>query len=197
MGDNRMFELKTPTTVLLSSVTNRSEHHGEDVQAAVSFGLVCEGGAKILDSLCPEVRPLLAAPGVETVALKTVCQGWTVVIEHGINEDDPITLGGCKVDNFRIKPKNDQMVELRMRVASTDLEPLRLGLLGMKVGQEITVKLTAPKGATQTTTDAEAKALERQQGQEAAGQQRIDADTPVKALGRAIKGNGGGRSART
>ena len=182
-----MFELKTPTTVLLASVTNRSEHHGEDHMPAVSFGLTWEGDAKILDSLCPEVRALLAVPGVETVSLKTVCQGWTVLIEHGIDDDDPIKLGGCKVDKFKVAPKNDGMVELRMRVASTDLEPLRLGLLGMKVGQEIVVKMTAPKGATQTTTDAEAKALEKQQGLEAAGQQRIDGDTPVKALGRAVK----------
>lgn len=182
-----MFELKTPTTVLLSSVTNRSELHGEDHVPAVSFGLTWEGSAAILDTLCPEVRGLLGAPGVETVALKTVCQGWTVLVEHGIDEAAPIRLGGCKVDRFKVTPKNDAMVELKMRVASSDLEPLRLGLLGMKVGQEIVVKMTAPKGATMTTTDAEAKALDKQKAQEKAGQRRIDEDTPVKALGRAVK----------
>jgi hypothetical protein len=183
-----MFELKQPTTVLLSSVTNRSELHGDDHSPAVSLGLIYEGSARMLDSLCPEVRQLLAVPGVETVALKTVCQGWTVLVEHGIDEDDPISLGGCRIDKFKITPKNDMMVELRMRVASTDLNPMRLGLLGMKVQQEIVVKMTAPKGATQTSDDAEAKALQKQQTQEAAGQQRIDGDTPEKALVRAVKG---------
>jgi hypothetical protein len=60
----------------------------------------------------------------------------------------------------------------------------------MKVGQEIVVKMTAPKGATMTTTDAEAKALDKQKAQEKAGQRRIDEDTPVKALGRAVKRGG-------
>jgi len=183
-----MFELKQPTTVLLSSVTNRSERHGDDQAPAVSFGLTYEGSSRMLDTLCPEVRQLLGLPGIETLSLKTICQGWTVLIEHGIDEDDPIKLGGCKVDHFKITPKNDQMIELKMRVASTDLTPMRLGLLGMKVQQEIVVKMTAPKGATQTSDDAEAKALEKQKTQEAAGQQRIDGDTPEKALVRAVKG---------
>jgi hypothetical protein len=183
-----MFELKQPTTVLLSSVTNRSERHGEDQAPAVSLGLTIQTSASILDSLCPEVRPLLGAPGVSSVTLKTVCQGWTVKVDHGIDEDDPITLGGCKIDHFKVTPKNDDAVELRLRVASTDLTPMRLGLLGMKVQQEIVVKMTAPKGATQTSDDAEAKALQKQQAQEAAGQQRIDGDTPEKALTRAVKG---------
>ena len=192
-----MFELKTPTTVLLSSVTNRSEHHGDEIAPAVSFALTWEGSANILDTLCPEVRALLAVPGVETVALKTICQGWTVLVEHGIDESAPIRLGGCKVDKFKVTPKNDGMVALKMRVASSDLEPLRLGLLGMKVGQEILVKMTAPKGATMTTTDAESKALDKQQAQEKAGQQRIDAAvTPIKALTKAVKGAGDGGSAR-
>ena len=47
-----MFELKQPTTVLLSSVTNRSEVHGDDKTPAVSFGLTYEGSARMLDTLC-------------------------------------------------------------------------------------------------------------------------------------------------
>jgi len=179
-----MFELRQATTALLASVTNRSENHGDDKAPAVSLGLTIETSGAILESLCPEVRQLLGAPGVDTVSLKTVCQGWAVTVDHGISEETPIRLGGCKIDKFKVSPKNDDAVELRMRVASSDLTPMRLGLLGMKVQQEIVVKMTAPKGATQTTDDAEAKALAKQEAQEAAGQQRIDADTPEKALAR-------------
>lgn len=182
-----MFELTQPTTVLLASVTNRSENHGEDKSPAVSLGLTILTSASILDTLCPEVRPLLRAPGVAAVSLQTVCQGWTVLVEHGIDEDDPIKLCGCKVDKFKVTPKNDDTVELRLRVASSDLSPLRLGLLGMKVQQEIVVKMTAPNGATQTSDDAQTKAMNRQREQESAGQQRVDVDTPVKALTRAVK----------
>jgi hypothetical protein len=183
-----MFELKQPTTVLLSSVTNRSELHGDDHSPAVSLGLTYQGDAHWLETLFPEIRQLLCMTGIDSVSLKTVCQGWTVLVEHGIDEDDPIKLGGCKVDKFKITPKNDGLVELRMRVASSDLTPIRLGLLGMKVQQEIVVKMTAPKGATQTTDDAQAKTLAKQQALETAGQQRIDGDTPIKALNRAVSG---------
>lgn len=181
-----MFELTQPTTALLSSVTNRPEHHGEDIAPAVSFGLTIETSSAILETLCPQVRKLLGVPGIEAVTLKTVCQGWVVTIEHGIDEDDPIKLGGCKVDKFKVTPKNDNAVELRMRVGSSDLVPMRLGLLGMKVGQDVVVKLMAPKGATQTETDDELKALDKQRKLEAAGQQRVDdSDTPEKAMSRA------------
>jgi hypothetical protein len=182
-----MFELKSPTTVLLASVVSRSENHGDDKAPAVSLGLTIETSSSILQSLCPEVRALLAVPGVDTVSLKTVCQGWTVLVEHGIDEEQPIKLGGCRLDKFKVSPRNDDAVQLRMRVASSDLTPMRLGLLGMKVQQDIVVKMTAPKGATQTVDDAEAKALAKQRDQEAAGQQRIDGDTPEKALARAAK----------
>ena len=179
-----MFELKQPTTVLLASVTNRSENHGDDKAPAVSLGLTVEASGAILETLCPEVRALLATPGIDTISLKTVCQGWTVLVDHGINEDEPIKLGGCKLDKFKVSPRNEGAIELRMRVASSDLTPLRLGLLGMKVQQEIVVKMTAPKGATQTSDDATLKAMNKQREQEAAGQQRVDVDTPEKALRR-------------
>jgi len=179
-----MFELTRPTTALLASVTSRPEHHGDDVQTGVSLHLSIETSSSILETLCPQVRQLLGVPGIDSVHLKTICQGWVVAVEHGIDEDDPIKLGGCKIDKFKVTPKNDNAVELRMRVGSSDLTPMRLGLLGMKVGQDVVVKMTAPKGATQTETDAELKALEKQKAQEAAGQQRIEPDTPEKALAR-------------
>jgi hypothetical protein len=185
-----MFELTRPTTVLLGSVTNRGELHGEDKVPAVSLGLTIVTSAAILDSLCPEVRALLRAPGVDAVSLKTICQGWTVLVDHGIDVDEPIKLCGCKIDKFKVSPKDDDAVELRLRVASSDLTPLRLGLLGMKVQQEIVVKMTAPKGATQTSDDDTIKAMKKQHEQEAAGQERLDAgeqDTPLKALTRGVK----------
>jgi hypothetical protein len=182
-----MFELVRPTPALLVSVTNRSENHGEDLTPAVSLGLAIEASSTILETLCPQVRQLLGVKGIECVNLKTVCQGWLVTVEHGIDENAPIKLGGCKVDKFKVKPLDDNAVELKLRVGSSDIEALPLGLLGMKVGQEIVVKLTAPKGATQTETDAELKALDKQRKLEAAGQGRIDEqDTPEKALLRSV-----------
>lgn len=183
-----VFELSRPTTALLASVTNHAENHGPtDKVPAVSLGLTIQTSASVLDMLCPEARILLGVPGIESIALKTICEGWTMHIEHGI--DEPIALGGCKLDKFRIEPKNDGMCELRIRVGSHDLTPLTLGMIGMKVRQEITLTVIAPKVAMQTNSDAQHKAMTKQRQAETAGQKRIDAgpapDTPEKALARA------------
>lgn len=182
-----IFELKTPTTALLASVTNRSEHHGDDHVPAVSLGLTIQTSAKVLDMLAPELAPVLGVAGVESVALATACEGWTLAIEGGINDASTITLGGCRLDNFRVAPLNDGLVELRLRVASHDLTPLTLGAIGMRVQQDIVVTLRAPKVAMQTNTAAQAKAMKVQRERETAGQARVDApaDTPLRALKRA------------
>ena len=187
-----IFELKKPTTALLASVTNHSENHGSDKVPAVSLGLMIQTSGSVLDMLCPEVAPLLGVQGIETIALKTICEGWIIHVEHGIDDDTAITLGGCKIDKFRVSPCNDGMVELRLRVGSHDLTPLTLGELGMKVQQEIVVTVIAPKLAMQTNSDAQHKAMKQQRQQEAAGQRRVDApdggvDTPERALSRSMK----------
>ena len=187
-----IFELTRPTTAMLASVVSRSEHHGEDKVPAVSLGLTMQSSASVLDMLCPELTPLLGVAGVERIALKTVCEGWTIHVEHGIEADNDagITLGGCRLDKFRVAPGNDGTCELRLRVASHDLTPMTLGLLGMKVQQDVVVTIVAPKLAMQTNTDAQYKAMKQQREQEAAGQTRVDepaADTPLAALGRAVK----------
>jgi hypothetical protein len=183
-----IFELKQPTTALLASVANRSENHGEDKVPAVSLGLTIQASAGVLDMLCPELKPLLGVAGVESIALATVCEGWTMRIENGIDEDTDITLGGCRLDKFRVAPGNDGLVELHLRAGSHDLTPMTLGLIGMRVQQDVVVTITAPKIPMQTNSDTQARAMKKQREQETAGQQRID--TPEQALARAV-----GRSA--
>jgi len=195
-----IFELTKPTTALLASVGNRSENHGEDKVPAVSLGLTIQANATVLDMLCPEVRPVLGVAGVESIALKTICEGWTIHMEHGIDDDAAIVLGGCRLDKFRVSPGNDGLVELRMRVGSHDLTPMTLGLIGMKVQQDVVVRITAPKLAVQTNSDAQHKAMKQQREQETAGQRRVDtppdtdADTPERALVRAAAAGGGKRA---
>jgi hypothetical protein len=180
-----IFELTNPTTALLASVGNRSENHGQDKVPAVSLGLTIQSKASVLDMLCPELAPLLGVPGVESIALKTICEGWAIHMEHGANDDSAITLGGCRLDKFRVTPGNDGLVELRLRVGSHDLTPMTLGLIGMKVQQDVVVKIIAPKVAMQTNSDAQHKAMKAQRDLEAAGQDRIDTPpTPVTPIRR-------------
>lgn len=169
-----IFELKKPTTVLLASVGNRSENHGDDKVPAVSLHLEIQASASVLEMLCPELAPLLGVAGVESIALKTVCEGWTMRMENGINADTAITLGGCRLDKFKVSPGNDGLVGLRLRVGSHDLTPITLGEIGMRVQQDVVVTITAPKLAMQTNSDAQHKAMKKQRDLETAGQARVD-----------------------
>lgn len=160
-----MFELPDPTEATLSSVTNRSELHGEDKVPALSLGFTIEAANTILDRLDPTLRIALytkasgqdGLPGVEETLplLRTTCMdsiavdgsfdGWTLHVDHGIDEGEPITFGGCKVDKFRVSPKQGGTVELHFRVGTSDIDAESLGLIGMKLGQKLSITLIAPK----------------------------------------------------
>jgi hypothetical protein len=198
-----IFELKKPTSALLASVTNHSENHGDDKVPAVSLGLTIQTSGTVVDMLCPELVPLLGVQGIDTIALKTICEGWTIHVQHGIDDDTSIALGGCRLDKFKVTPGNDGLVELRLRVGSHDLTAMTLGLLGMKVQQDIVVTVTAPKLAVQTNSDAQHKAMKHQRQLEDAGQRRVDGpdddqvDNPERALVRATRRRVGKSGLRT
>lgn len=164
-----MFELTTPTEATLTSVTNRSELHGDDKVPAISLGFTIEAANTILDRLDKTLREALytratgqdGLPGVEETLplLRTTCMdsisvsgsfdGWTLQVDHGIDEGEPITFGGCRVDKFRVSPKQGGTVELHFRVGTSDIDAESLGLIGMKLGQDLSITLLAPKVAAE------------------------------------------------
>lgn len=158
------FELdKQPAT--LKSVTPRKETHGDQKVTAVSLGLKFTAPNTILDHLSPSLRttfykpvddqpgldgidvptPILRQPGILMVALKGQLDGWTLSVEHGIDEDDPIVCGGCKIDNFRVVPMQGGTVELHVRIGTSDIDGDEIGLLCSNLAEEIVVSITAPK----------------------------------------------------
>ena len=163
------FELPTATDAELTSVTNRSELHGEDKVLALSLGLRISGANTLLDLLSPELRPAiytkpegqksidgveetlptLRTKHVEQFSLGFAFEGWMLAIEHGIDEHAPITLCGCKVDKFRLVAKEGGSIELALRVGTADIDADRLGVIGMKLGQMISITLTAPAETVQ------------------------------------------------
>jgi hypothetical protein len=193
-----MFEITEAKTVTLNSVTNRSENHGENEKVpAVSLGVMLETDNFFLDTLLPGLRERLYEPvggdkqkpldgvavrtpklrlvGVANVKLDSQFNGWTLHVDHGINESEPITLGGCKVDNFLVTPKQDSIVDVSFRIGSSDVDAHRLGLLGVKVGQKISIRLIAPEAVKELADDKAVKKARRQQkAAEEAGQGRID-----------------------
>lgn len=160
-----MFELTSPTLATLISVTPRTEIHGEDRVFAISLGIKITAPNTILDGLSPTLRqtlykavegqeqlpgveestPLLRTRGIDLLSLAGKPEGWTLTVDHGIDEGDPITLGGCKVDHFKVDPHEGGTVDLMFRIGSTDIDATEAGLLCSKLSQEISIQLTAPE----------------------------------------------------
>ena len=173
------FEFTTPTTAKLTSVTPRTETHGDAKVFAISLGLSIEGPNTLLDKLSPTLRqalykraddttetlpgveeatPLLRAAGIELLTLKGELNGWTLAVHHGIDDEAPIKLGDAKVDAFKVHPKQGGTVELKFRVGSNDIDATEAGLLCSKLSQEIEFELTAPvikEGAATEATGAQ------------------------------------------
>lgn len=161
-----MFALLDKTEALLTSVTPRTEVHGEDRVFAISLGLKITGPNTLLDKLTPALRhmiytakpdaepeldgieastPLLRCPGVELMNLKVSLEGWTLAIDASFDEDDPITIGSCKVDKFRVSPSQGGTVDLMFRVGSNDIDQDEAGWLCSHLAREIWVTLTPPE----------------------------------------------------
>ena len=159
------FEILTPIAAKLNTVTPRVEKHGEDNVSAVSIGLSITGPNTILDHLdggklrnalymavpdqeqLPGVEPstpLLRARGIEEVKCTGAVEGWTVEIEHGIDDASAIVLGAAKVDKFRVKPMEGGSVVLLFRVGTSDISEHEAGVLFGKLGQEVMLTLRAP-----------------------------------------------------
>lgn len=174
------FELIEPQIAKITSVTNRIEKHGDEDVPAISIGFKIEAANTILDLIHPSIRPPLykavegqdQLPGVEpsTPLLRTrafskcdlsgAFEGWTLEIDHGIDEDDPITLGDVKVDKLRVEPKEGGSVILALRTGTSDVTAEDAGLLWSKNGQEVSITLTAPKTAGAQVIDGSVAAFE-------------------------------------
>lgn len=160
-----MFELTTPTPALLKSVTPRQEHHGDEIVVALSMRLEINGPNTLLDTLSPTLRktlytavegqdqlpgvepstPLLRCKDIDLAHLKACFEGWTLKVDHGIEEDNAIALGGCKVDSFKVEATEGGSVKLTFRVGTNDVSPDDIGILCGKLGSEISITLEAPQ----------------------------------------------------
>lgn len=159
------FEILTPTDATLTSVTPRVEKHGDEEVFAITLGLRVTAANTMLDDLAPGLRdalyksvedqellpgveattPVLRCKVVETVALKSCFEGWTIAIDHGIDESDPITIGGAKCDKIRVTPSEGGSVDIAFRVGSNDIDATEAGLLCSHLGHEISFTLRAPE----------------------------------------------------
>lgn len=168
-----MFQFLTPQQAQLMSFTGRTEVHGKDRVPAVSFRLRFSGPNTLLDLLSPTLRPAFytaaegqeVLPGVEPstpnlrskdvthLALGAVYEGWTVHIEHGIDESTHLEMGNAKIDSFSVDFHDGGSVDIECRVSTSDVDALGAGLLWSKQLRTLPVCLIAPK-ALETNPEA-------------------------------------------
>ncbi len=160
-----MFQITETTEAALTAVTNRTEKHGDEDVPAVSLQVSIEAANTLLDCIDPAIRQALykavegqdQLPGVEpstpvlrcnsfgTLEIDRTHEGWTLEIDQGIDEAEPMTFTGCKVDKFKVDAKQGGSVVLRLRIGTSDVDADRLGALAMHNGQAIFMRLIAPK----------------------------------------------------
>lgn len=187
------FEFHDPIEATLKSVTPRTEKHGEDDVLALSMGLAITGPNTLLDKAFPGLRqsiymavegqpqlpgveeatPKLRTKLMELVQLSAKYEGWTLTVDHGIDEDDPIALGGCRIDKFRVRPMEGGSVELLFRIGSNDIDSEEAGQLFGKLHQTISIRLKAPEKPADAIDGTVGHPGLAAQRAEEAGQQRL------------------------
>lgn len=160
-----MFQLQEMTEVHVTSVTNRTELHGDERMPAVSIAVEIEAANTLLDIIDPKIRealykavedqdnlpgieqstPVLRCNSFERHTLPTSHEGWTLSVDDGIDDTDPMTFGGVKVDKFSVEAKQGGTIVLRFRMGTSDVDADKLGKLAMHNGQSIWITLIAPK----------------------------------------------------
>lgn len=161
-----MFQITEFQEAKLATLTPRNEKHGDDDVPAVSLRLELTVPNTILDTIDPKLRealfkpkpdaepelpdieastPILRCNSIDRVTLPTKHEGWTLAVDDGIDESQPSTFGGCKVDTFSVEPLQGGSIVLRFRVGTSDLDAAKSGMLGMHVGQQIWITLTPPE----------------------------------------------------
>lgn len=160
-----MFQIETMTEAHVATVTNRVERHGDDEVPAVSLGLEITAANTLLDIIDPKLRhalyeavegqeqlpgveaatPLLRCHSFEQHTLTTSHEGWTLAVDDGIDDTEPMVFGGVKVDRFKVEAKQGGTIVLRFRVGTSDVDADKLGKLAMHNGQSIWITLKAPE----------------------------------------------------
>lgn len=176
-----MFQITEFTQAALTSVTNRIEKHGDDDKPAVTLMVEITAPNTLLDTIDPGLRHALykakpdsepELPGVEqsTPVLRTNCidnvaltvahEGWSLHLDDGIDETDPIIFGSVKVDKLKVDAKQGGSIVLKLRMGTSDVDADRLGMLGMHNGQDIWMKLLPPEKPAAGTTEATGAAID-------------------------------------
>lgn len=166
----KSFELPAGTRLSLIKATPRKEHHGEELVQAISLRLRWETINDSLHKLDPGLKDMLfhrAAPeeaqqqidGVPEIVPNLRCAavamplkiaatfaGYTLTIEHGLDESSALELYGCNLDKFQVDGKEGGSVSIDWTLSSNKQITRELvGELCDLEGGELIAQLDAPK----------------------------------------------------
>ena len=91
-----------------------------------------------------QVTPILRCNSIEKLTLTTVHEGWRLLVDEGIDEDDPMVFGKVKVDRITVDAHQGGSVTLKLRLGTSDVDAQSLGKLAVNNGQSIWIRLLKP-----------------------------------------------------
>lgn len=207
------FELEDFTPAKLASINVRSEKHGPDhLEPAVDLAFqldaantilsnfdghllnslyyrseaAADGGQQSLDGV-EEVAslPNLRFPSMGPIKWGKELMGYTLTISHGLGGASDIQLVDCKVNEFKLYPKEGGTVQVRFRVqCATNLTEKTMGKLALLAQNEVPIMLTAPEADSQSVLENPFPV----QGRDDQQTDPFKPQTPEDALAAAVNG---------
>ncbi|HRH29638.1 MAG TPA: hypothetical protein PKV17_12730 [Aquabacterium sp.] len=166
----KKFELPQGTYILITKATPRKEHHGDELVQAISLRLSWTTTNDSLEKLHPQLKAALywkvpqeeaqeRLEGVPEITPNLRCHavvtplkidadfsGYTLTIDHGIDETTALELYQCEMDKFAVDPKEGGSVTIAWSLSSNkQVTPELVGALCGLEGEEVTVELNAPE----------------------------------------------------
>lgn len=165
----KKFELPKNTRLQITKATPRKECHGDEHVQAISLRMAWDTTNESLEKLhpnlkamlfwktpteeaqdriegLPDITPNLRVPTMATpIKIELDLTGYTLTIDHGIDESTALQLYQCSLDKFAVDPKEGGSVTIAWSVASNkQVTPEIVGALCGLEGESVTVELVAP-----------------------------------------------------
>lgn len=182
----KTFALPSASRLKLIKTTPHKEHHGDELVQAVSLRLRWETTNESLALLHPNLKDALywrppemdaqeelpdlpsATPCLRVAAIGMPLSvagefsGYTMTIEHGIDDDSALELYVCSLAKFKVDAKEGGTVYIDWSMSSNKtVTPELVGLLCGLEGTEIVATLTPPAISTGPVIDGSTEAFER------------------------------------
>lgn len=173
----KLFPLPAQQRLKLTKATPRKEVHGKELVQAISLrlewwptdnaavNLLHDNLQDLLWWVPPEAANQAELDGVPAVKkhrrvptlqmplkVEAAFSGYTLTIEHGIDDSTALELYACSLDKFEVEAKEGGSVVIRWSLATNkQVTPQLVGALCGLEGGEIVVTLTPPKPGTEAT----------------------------------------------